>query len=98
MLGDVRVRTEKAVTELEPVLERREAADAGPEQAALDEEVREIVGSWVRAMEALGLEVNGLWRVDFDTGTGYLSWRWPEEALEHFREGDEDSGARTRIQ
>jgi hypothetical protein len=98
MLGEVRTRTEKAVTELEPVLKRREASGPGPEQAELDEEVRQIVGTWVRAMEALGLEVNGLWRVDFDTGTGYFSWKWPEEALEYFRDGDEDSGSRSRIQ
>jgi hypothetical protein len=29
-------------------------------------------------MARLGLMVKGLWLVDFDTGDGYLCWKFPE--------------------
>jgi len=35
-------------------------------------------------MQRLGLVVHGLWSVDFDTGAGYLSWRYPELRLAFF--------------
>ena len=35
-------------------------------------------------MEALGAEVKGVWLVDFDNGSGYYCWRWPETAIDHF--------------
>jgi hypothetical protein len=49
-------------------------------------------------MEALGLEVKGLWLVDFDNGSGYFCWKWPEEKLEFFHGYDEGFQGRTRIQ
>jgi len=49
-------------------------------------------------MEALGLEVKGLWLVDFDNGSGYFCWTWPEEGLEYFHGYEEGFEGRTRIQ
>jgi hypothetical protein len=49
-------------------------------------------------MEALGLEVKGLWLVDFDNGSGYYCWRWPEEDLAYFHGYDEGFDGRVRIQ
>ncbi len=53
---------------------------------------------WAREMEALGLEVKGLWLVDFDTGGGYYCWKWPEQGLEYYHGYEEGFGGRTRIQ
>ncbi len=49
-------------------------------------------------MEALGVEVKGLWLVDFDNGSGYYCWRWPERELAFFHGYDEGFAGRTRIQ
>jgi hypothetical protein len=49
-------------------------------------------------MEALGVEVKGLWLVDFDNGSGYYCWQWPEEGLEYFHGYEEGFEARSRIQ
>ena len=49
-------------------------------------------------MEALGVEVKGLWRVDFDNGSGYYCWQWPEEQLEYFHDYEEGFEGRSRIQ
>ena len=36
------------------------------------------VKRWMAKMARLGLVVKGLWLVDFDTGDGYLCWKFPE--------------------
>jgi hypothetical protein len=36
--------------------------------------------------------------VDFDTGSGFYCWRWPEERLEFFHGYEEGFDGRVRIQ
>jgi hypothetical protein len=80
MLGEVRRHTERAVTAVDALEARRR--DAGPEaRAALDAEVRGHVSRWMRAMEALGVEVPAPWRVEFEGAEGAFCWAWPEERL-----------------
>ena len=99
MLGEVRSRTESAVREVEPLLaEREELAEGAPERRELDGRIQQHISTWLRSMEALGLEVKGLWLVDFDNGSGYYCWRWPEDRLEFFHGYDEGFEGRTRIQ
>ena len=98
-LGEVRSRTAAAVGEVEPLLAEREAlAEGAPERRELDSRIQQRISSWLRSMEALGLEVKGLWLVDFDNGSGYYCWRWPEERLEYFHGYDESFDGRIRIQ
>ena len=56
-----------------------------------------IVEQWTREIEALGLEVKGLWLVDWDCGDGYYCWRHPEPSLAHFHGYDEGSADRMPI-
>lgn len=98
-LADVRARTEKAALEAAGLVAQRDACPVGsPERGAADVEIRRVVSSWIRAMEALGLEVKGTWLVDFDNGEGCYCWRWPEERLEYFHGRDEGFEGRIRIQ
>ena len=90
---DVRARTERAVSEIE----RLEARRPGGGRASEDE-VSQVVSTWVREMEALGVEVQGPWFVDFDSGSGAYCWRWPERELCHFHEDGQDCSGRVRIQ
>ncbi len=99
MLGDVRSRTERAVQATERLSQQREALTAGSrERLAVEEELQAQVSRWAREMEALGLEVKGLWLVDFDSGAGYYCWRWPELELDFFHGYEEGFAGRTRIQ
>jgi hypothetical protein len=101
MVGEVRRLTATAVAEVEALEARRaelSGADARAVGVALEQELARAVAGWVRAMEALGVEVKGRWLVDFDNGRGYYCWRWPEQQLEYFHGYDEGFAGRVRIQ
>ena len=51
-------------------------------EEAEPEVYQQIVADWAESVMALGIEVKGLWLVDFDSGGGYYCWRHPEPALE----------------
>jgi hypothetical protein len=97
VLADVRSRTERAVQEAERLVGERDRA-APEARGELDTRIRTVVERWAREMEALGAEVKGVWLVDFDNGSGYYCWRWPEEELAWFHGYEEGFGGRTRIQ
>lgn len=42
------------------------------------------VTEWKRKMEGLGLHVQGLWKLKFDVGEGFLCWEYPELTISHF--------------
>ncbi|HEX8169681.1 MAG TPA: DUF2203 family protein [Thermoanaerobaculia bacterium] len=56
-----------------------------------------VVTEWAEAILSLGVEVKGLWLVDFDSGGGYYCWRHPEPALEYFHGYDEGFGGRVKL-
>jgi hypothetical protein len=99
MLAEVRTRTERAVKGAEALLAELETLEPGDaRRPGVESRVGELVARWAREMEALGVEVKGPWLVDFDTGGGYLCWRWPEEELAFFHGYEEGFAGRTRIQ
>ncbi len=95
LLPDVRERTRAAVEAVEAIT-LPPAGAAG--HAELERRTRDRISLWAREMDALGLEVKGLWLVDFDNGQGYYCWRWPEERLEWFHGYDDGFAGRVRIQ
>lgn len=99
LLGDVRARTERTVAKIERLEELQgEGAATGEEGGEPTESVQGALSEWVREMEALGVEVKGPWLIDFDSGSGYYCWRWPERELEYFHGYDEGFEGRIRIQ
>jgi hypothetical protein len=99
LLPDVRNRTAAAVSAVQKLLETRErVGTAGSSAEQVDAEVAKLTSDWARAMEALGLEVKGLWLVDFDNGSGCYCWRWPEPELAYFHGYQEGFEGRVRIQ
>ena len=90
LLPEVRQLTEEAIARVE------EAQRAAPD--ATREDVQSVVAGWADAMLDRGLEVKGLWLVDFDNGSGYYCWRYPENGLAYFHTYEEGFRGRMRIQ
>src|SRR5207245_11500308 len=102
---------EKRVTNAEAVPPRQEArrltagayraVDSASAEASTTEraqaQVEALVTRWAQDVMALGLEVKGLWLVDFDSGSGYYCWQYPEEGLQFFHTYEEGFRGRTRI-
>ena len=57
-------------------------------------EQREVAEAWAQELSALGLEIKGLWLVDFDSGAGYYCWKYPEPELGHFHSYEEGFAGR----
>ncbi len=78
----VRRITAEAHAELEPIKQRLgNMLPTDPRIVAVEREYEAVVKRWVSKMERLGLVVTGLWLVDFDTGDGYICWKYPELRL-----------------
>lgn len=91
----VRRITAASAAELEPISVRlREPFSFNDEITVLEKEYERIVRRWVAKMERLGLVVKGLWLVDFDTGDGYLCWKFPELELGHYHPYDKGFSGR----
>lgn len=95
-----RIFTYEQALALWPEVQRitSEAADL---VEALDSEessdYERIVADWAELVLGLGVEVKGLWLVDFDSGAGYYCWRHPEPALEYFHGYEEGFGGRVKL-
>ena len=61
--------TRSSYEDLEPVRKRLEAMlPTHPDISLVEQEYESVVLQWVGKMERLGLQVKGLWLIDFDTG------------------------------
>jgi regulator of sirC expression with transglutaminase-like and TPR domain len=59
-----------------------------------EKERETIVRAWAEEIQSLGIEVKGIWLVDFDSGAGYYCWKYPEAALDHFHGYEEGFAGR----
>ena len=85
LLPEVQRLTDVAVEQVDAI------DDADPEV------YQQIVADWAESVMALGIEVKGLWLVDFDSGGGYYCWHHPEPALEYFHGYEEGFGGRVKL-
>ena len=97
-----RIFTYEDAAALLPEVQRLTAAaveevDALASDAPRDEAQR-IVASWADAVMKMGIEVKGLWLIDFDNGSGYYCWQYPEESLQYFHGYDDGFGGRVKLQ
>jgi hypothetical protein len=66
--------------------------------AAAQQEMDTVVREWAQAIMELGVEVKGLWLIDFDSGSGYYCWRHPEPGLRFFHTYEDGFPGRVPIQ
>ena len=73
-----------------------ERIDALSEDAV--DEYQSVIETWATEVIGLGIEVKGLWLIDFDSGSGYYCWQWPEPSLQFFHGYEEGFGGRVMLQ
>ena len=88
LLPEVQRLTESAYAEVEAL---------GEEVDDTNDDFRRIVTEWAEQVLALGIEVKGLWLVDFDSGSGYYCWHHPEPSLQFFHGYEEGFGGRVQL-
>jgi hypothetical protein len=91
LLPEVRRITDEAYHAVEEISENASSAEAAQPQ------VEAVVTRWANAVMNMGIDVKGLWLIDFDNGSGYYCWHYPEEGLQFFHNYEEGFRGRTRI-
>lgn len=89
--------TSEAVARVDTLL--AESGSLAAEEVPDDvlEQYNHIVDRWAGAIIDLGVDVKGLWLVDFDSGSGYYCWKYPEPALQYFHGYEEGFKGRVKL-
>jgi len=88
LLPAIQQMTEDAVMRVESLDEGSASAD----------DYQRIVQQWADGVMSLGIDVKGLWLVDFDNGSGYYCWQYPEESLQYFHGYEDGFRGRVKLQ
>ena len=99
LLPIIRRVTEEANLRIRGLVSKLEAVkDHDSEKSKkYEDQINQHVSEWQTKIAKLGAEGKGLWLVDFDCGTGYYCWKFPEETLEHFHGYTEGFQARVKM-
>jgi hypothetical protein len=94
LLPYVQQLTEDAHRRVEAI----EGDGESPLSEAAQRDVDRIVSAWAYALIEKGIEVKGRWLIDFDNGSGYYCWRYPESGLHFFHSYEDGFRGRMPIQ
>ena len=94
LMPEVRRLTEDAYQRVAALEPRRGRRAARPEAR---QEADEIVRAWAESLAVMGVEIKGLWLVDFDNGGGYYCWKYPEAGLQYYHSYEDGFQGRVRI-
>jgi hypothetical protein len=67
------------------------------EEETSTDEYQGIIQEWADGVLKLGIEVKGLWLIDFDSGSGYYCWQYPEPSLQYFHGYEDGFGGRIKL-
>jgi hypothetical protein len=57
-----------------------------------------LIDQWQNKLERLGAKPKGLWLADFDSGSGYYCWKYPEPRIQFFHGYNEGFSGRKSIE
>lgn len=99
LLPRVMELTDEAVRKVDDLLAVEESSVEGALEVPqeLVPEFQQIVSRWAESVIDMGIEVKGLWLIDFDSGGGYYCWKYPEETLEYFHGYEEGFQGRIKL-
>jgi hypothetical protein len=97
LLPRVQELTAEAVARVDALLGADGSDEDDEPSAEVSAAYQDIVSSWAESVMSLGIEVKGLWLIDFDSGSGYYCWRHPEPALQFFHGYEEGFSGRVQL-
>ena len=87
LLPRVQELTNTAAEQAEVLVRQLEALPAGEARREFEERYDRLLRTWAAHVMELGVEVKGMWLVDFDSGDGiYYCWHHPERTIEYFHD------------
>lgn len=91
--------TESAQAEVRKLTNRFNALGHGDSSHAtlIEYKINEIIERWHDKIEKLGAEPKGMWLVDFDEGSGYFCWKYPENSIAFYHGYNDGFSARRPI-
>lgn len=83
LLPVIRKVTGKVASRVEVLLQKLDAIDLEntEEIVILEAEANALIEEWHDKMSKLGVKAKGLWYVDFDNGSNYYCWKFPEDDI-----------------
>ncbi len=82
--------TETAYKKVEELKQKMNSIIPENELEEIEEQISKEIQLWILQMMEIGVEVKGLWLIDFDNGSGYYCWIYDEKDI--FYEHDYYSG------
>lgn len=75
--------TERAQGEIRTLVSRLDEARAkgDMETDCFDNEIDSVMDRWRNQVTRLGGHPKGIWTVDFDNGSGFYCWKYPERTI-----------------
>lgn len=91
--------TEIAQKEVRTLVNRMEAIKgmSGQRASEIEEQINQVIDRWQQKVTKLGATPKGLWLADFDHGTGYYCWKFPETKISFSHGYNDGFSGRTSI-
>lgn len=92
--------TEKYSKQVRKLINQLEAFPSKQCERAIEVEsmINALVEQWQNKIERLGAKPKGLWLADFDNGSGYYCWKYPETKIRFFHGYNEGFSGRKNIE
>lgn len=63
----------------------------------LQEQIDQLVTRWHNKLERLGVRPKGVWLADFNNGTGYFCWKFPETKIMYYHGYQDGFSGRRKV-
>lgn len=92
--------TEISCREVQSHINRMDALNGENEKTILEieTEISQVISKWQAKIEKLGGSPKGLWIADFDSGSGYYCWKFPELKIQYWHGYQDGFTGRRKIE
>lgn len=89
--------TRRAQREVQDLSNRIPAHKPSAASEVIQARIETLLGEWQDHIRRLGAEPKGFWNVDFDNGSGYFCWKFPEADIRYWHRYQDGFAGRIEI-